>query len=122
MLIDHFVLLRCIIAYFDLEKHCKVAPSPLKHVVQCLSINESRLDEMISTDIVSIPGYEIIVKNRNRVGGGVAIYYRRNLNVMNRQDLIPANVEGVCLVVTRPKSKPILIASVYRSPNSQIAS
>ena len=38
----------------------------------------------------------------------------------SNQDLIPANVEGVCLEVTRPKSKPILIASVYRPPNSQI--
>ena len=60
----------------------------------------------------------MIVKNRNRVGGGVAIYYRSVLNVMNRQDLIPANVEAVCLEVTRPKSKPILITSVYTPPNS----
>jgi hypothetical protein len=62
----------------------------------------------------------MIVKNRNSVGGGVAIYYRSVLNVMNRQDLIPANVEAVCLEVTRPKSKPILITSVYRPPNSRI--
>ena len=78
------------------------------------------IDETISTDVVSIPGYEMIVKNRNRVGGGVAIYYRSVLNVMNRQDLIPANVEAVCLEITRPKSKPILITSVYRPPNSRI--
>ena len=91
-----------------------------KEPFDILSINESRLDETISTDVVSIPGYEMIVKNRNRVGGGVAIYYRSVLNVMNRQDLIPANVEAVCLKVTRPKSKPILITSVYRPPNSRI--
>ena len=35
-------------------------------------------------------------------------------------NLIPANVEAVCLEVTRPKSKPILITSVYRPPNSRI--
>jgi hypothetical protein len=34
----------------------------------------------------------MIVKNRSRVGGGVSIYYRSVLNVMNRQDLIPANM------------------------------
>ncbi|CAB3981891.1 RNA-directed DNA polymerase from transposon BS [Paramuricea clavata] len=57
-----------------------------KEPFDILSINESRLDETISTDVVSIPGYEMIVKNRNRVGGGVAIYYCSVLNVMNRQD------------------------------------
>ena len=91
-----------------------------KEPFDILSINESRLDETISIDVVSIPGYEMIVKNRNRVGGGVAIYYRSVLNVMNRQDLIPANVEAVCLEVTRPKSKRILITSVYRPSNSRI--
>jgi hypothetical protein len=53
-----------------------------KEPFDILNINESRLDETISTDVVSIPGYEMIVKNRNRVGGGVAIYYRSVLNVM----------------------------------------
>ena len=91
-----------------------------KEPLDILSINESRLDETISTDVVSIPGYELIFKNRNRMGGGVAIYYRSILNIKNRQDLIPANVEAVCLEVTRPKSKPILITSVYRPPNSQM--
>ena len=39
---------------------------------------------------------------------------------MNRQALILANVEAVCLEVTREKSQPILNASVYRPPNSQV--
>jgi hypothetical protein len=65
---------------------------------------------------------------KNCVGGGVAIYYRSVLNVMNRQDLIgmgwvclaATQARCVCLEVTRPKSKPILITSVYRPPNSPI--
>ena len=52
-----------------------------KEPFDVLSINETRLDETISTNMVSIPGYDIIAKNRNRDGGGVAIYHRSILNV-----------------------------------------
>jgi hypothetical protein len=55
-----------------------------------------------------------------REGGGVAIYYRSILNVINREDLIPEQVEAVCHEVIKPKSKHILIASVYRPPSSKI--
>ena len=34
--------------------------------------------------------------------------------------LVPEDVEAVCLEIIKPKSKPVLIASAYRPPNSQI--
>ena len=40
------------------------------------SINETRLDGAIGTDIL-IPGYDMAAKSRNREGGGVAIYLPR---------------------------------------------
>ncbi|CAB3980684.1 RNA-directed DNA polymerase from transposon BS [Paramuricea clavata] len=52
-----------------------------KEPLDVLSINETRLDEIISTDTVSIPGYNMVAKNRNRQGGGVAIYHRSILNL-----------------------------------------
>ena len=91
-----------------------------KEPLDVLSINETRLDETISTDTVSIPGYDMVAKNRNRQGGGVAIYHRSILNVIDRDDLVPEDVEAVCLEIIKPKSKPVLIASTYRPPNSQI--
>ena len=76
-----------------------------KEPLDILSINESRLDETIITDFVNVPGYELITKNRNRTRGGVAIYHRSVLNVVNRKESIPVNVEDVCLEVIRPKCK-----------------
>jgi hypothetical protein len=42
------------------------------------------------------------------------------LNVIDRDDLVPEDVEAVCLETIKPKSKPVLIASAYGPPNSQI--
>ena len=91
-----------------------------KEPFDVLSINETRLNETITTNMVSIPGYDNIAKNRNRDGGGVAIYHRSILNVIDRDDLVPADVEAVCLEIIKPKCNPILIASIYRPPNSKI--
>ena len=74
-----------------------------KEPFDVLSINETRLDETISTNMVSIPGYDIIAKNRNRDGSGVAIYHRSILNVIDRDNLVPAYVEAVCLEIIKPK-------------------
>ena len=37
------------------------------------------LDDSISDKYIEIGGYEIVRKDRNRFGGGVAIYYRDTL-------------------------------------------
>ena len=41
-----------------------------------LTLNETRLDGSILDCEVQIPGYDIIRSDRNRYGGGVAIYIR----------------------------------------------
>ncbi|CAB4032892.1 RNA-directed DNA polymerase from transposon BS, partial [Paramuricea clavata] len=91
-----------------------------KEPLDVLSINETRLDETISIDTVSIPGYDMVAKNRNRQGGGVAIYHSSILNVIDRDDLVPEDVEAVCLEIIKLKSKPVVNASAYRPPKSQI--
>ena len=56
-----------------------------------LSINETRLDNTISNDEVKITGYDLIRKDRNRNGGGVAIYVRRTIPYTDRNDLLTNN-------------------------------
>ena len=87
--------------------------------IDIFSINETRLDESIDDGLINISGYEILCKDRNRMGGGVAIYYRDNLNVIGRNELVPDSLEAVCIEVRKPKSKPFLIVSLYRPPNSR---
>ena len=52
-----------------------------------LTLNETRLDSSILDCEVQIPGYDIIRSDRNRYGGGVAIYIRT---------IIPYIISGGC--------------------------
>ena len=66
-----------------------------------------RQDGSISDSVVNIQG-----KDRCRHGGGVAIYTRDILNVREMSQIVPENIESVCLEI-KPKSKPILLSTVY---------
>ena len=64
-----------------------------------LCINETRLDNSISSTEVEISGYEIVRRDRN---------------------LISENVEALCLEIRKPKTKPVLVATWYRPPDLNI--
>ena len=91
-----------------------------KESFDILSVNETRLDKQITDSIVNINGYSIARHDRNRDGGGAAIFYRNCINVALRNDLIPEVLEAICVEVMQAKSKPILIATVYRPPNTSM--
>ena len=91
-----------------------------KESFDILSVNETRLDKQITDSIVNTNGYSIARYDRNRDGGGVAIFYRNCINVALRNNLIPEDLEAICVEVMQAKSKPILIATVYRPPNTSM--
>lgn len=61
-----------------------------------------------------------MIRDRNRNGDGVAIYIRNNINFRIREDLMPEELEALCIEVSKPKSKPFLVATWYRPPNSSL--
>ena len=85
-----------------------------------LAINESKLEGTISDTEVYIPGYIIIRKDRSRSGGGVALYIRENLSYTNRIDLVPENLEMVCLEINLPRSRSFLVSTWYRPPSAEM--
>ena len=85
-----------------------------------LTLNETRLDDSILDSEIKISGYDIIRRDRNRYGGGVAMYIQSNISFTNRTGLVREALEQICIEVTKPKSKPFLVSSWYRSPNSKI--
>ena len=85
-----------------------------------LTLNETRLDDSILDSEIKISGYDIIRRDRNRNGGGVAMYIRSNISFTNRTDLVREALEQICIEVTKSKSKPFLVSSWYRPPNSKI--
>ena len=84
-----------------------------------LIVNETRLDDTCQSEF-HIDDYSVITKNRNRQGDGVAIYRRDPTDFINRKDLQNENLEFLCVEIRRPKTKPFLVSTWYRPPNSPI--
>ena len=85
-----------------------------------LAINESKLDDTISDTEVYIHGYIIIRKDRSRSGGGVVLYIRENLSYTNRIDLVPEDLEMVCVEINLPHSRSFLVSTWYRPPSAEM--
>ena len=98
-LIKHIDQLRTIL----LDKPCHI-----------LSINETRLSENIDDGFVKINGYDIFRADRNRVGGGVALYVKTAINTNLRQDLVSDDFEVICLEIKRAKSKPFFVIRDFK--------
>ena len=82
--------------------------------VICLS--ETWLDDSVSDGEISIDGYCLIRRDRNRSGGGVCMYIRSDLSFSQRSDLETAGLEVLFCDILLPKSKPIVIGTCYRPP------
>ena len=50
--------------------------------------------------------------------GRVCIYIRNSLNYRIRNDLMNDNLEFLIIEVSKPRSKPFLVGTWYRPPNS----
>ena len=73
---------------------------------------------------VCLPGYEIIRRDRSvngRNGGGICIYFRANINYKFRDDLHLEVLENLVLEIKKPRSKPILVSTWYRPPDSPVS-
>ena len=85
--------------------------------IDILSFNETKLDFTIDDSEQYLSGFEIIRKDRkiNR------FYVRSNLNYKTREDLGTENLEWLTLEITRPRSRPFLVATWYRPPDSPVS-
>jgi len=81
-----------------------------------ISVSETKLDETIQDEEISIHGYNLIRKDRTRNGGGVACFIRSDIHFNNREELVD-DMESIFFDILLPKSKPILIGILYRPPS-----
>ena len=81
-----------------------------------IRITESKLDHNEPDLEVNLPGYDILRYYRNRNGGGVACYIRKDL-CFNTRPLNCKEIENIIFGILLPKSKPITIGVFYRPPN-----
>lgn len=79
---------------------------------------ETWLDDKISDEEVAIPGYEIIRRDRNRRGGGVAVYIKEMFVYEKVIYLYQQDIENVWVKIQLPKQSDILINCIYRPPDA----
>ena len=89
--------------------------------IDIISINETKLDENIGNNEVDIPGYTIVRRDRTtNGGGGVCFYIRNSIQFTVRNDLTMETIENLCVEIQKPKSKPFVVVTWYRPPDSRI--
>jgi len=84
-----------------------------------LSFTESWLKPDITTDSLKIPGYKAPFRRDriDRMGGGVIVYVKDDINCVTRNDLQVGNVECIWLEV-KLRNKKYLYGTFYIPPNS----
>ena len=97
----------------------------LQHIVHyysidCLSVNETLLNSSIPDGEISIKGFCLFRNDRDRNGGGVALYINENLSPCMINDNTCISSESVWVKV-KVKYGYIIIGSIYRPPNSPVS-
>ena len=96
----------------------RIMLSELKSGIQLIAFTETWVNNDIHDAELHIPGYNLFRKDRVSRGGGIAVYVRCNITAFRREDLEDANVEGLWLEISLPKSRGFLVGAFYRPPNS----
>lgn len=74
------------------------------------------LENNVFDSVLLINNYNILRRDGYRYGGGVCLYIRCDLTFNARDDLLHQDLESLWIELLLPKTKPILIAAVYRPP------
>ena len=81
-----------------------------------IGISESKLDESVLEPDIEIDNYKILRCDRNRHGGGVACYIRKDLSY-NIISVFQSEIESVFFEILLPNSKLITAGTIYRPSN-----
>lgn len=86
-----------------------------------ITISETHLDDSINNESIQIDGFHPPIRNdRNRYGGGVAIYISDKLSYYERTDLSMQGLEIVWSEI-QTNNKKFLIGTLYRPPSSLVS-
>ena len=88
--------------------------------IDIFAMNETKIDNSVSDHEIAIENYVTIRKDRNRQGGGVALYVHKSLKVEILHHDSLNDLEIVAVVVHSKICKPLLVTTWYRPPSSTI--
>ena len=90
------------------------------HKPHLLCLNETKLDNEIRDEDLVIEGFHSIYrKDRDRHGGGVAMFISEEIKFLEREDL-ETDFESLTVELNIQYVKPILITTIYRPPDSLV--
>ena len=100
----------------SLVKHIdELRVAMINQPLDILAINESKLDDNDS-DMLSLHGYTLVRRDRNKKGGGVCVYLRDSLSFKRLHEFEEQNLELIALEIQKPNLKPFLFTAWYRPP------
>ena len=85
-----------------------------------IGINETKIDSAIDDSHIAIDEYDVIRKDRNSVGEGVALYVHKSVDLKQCDDLINSDIEAISAKIKIGNYK-ILVTSIYRPPGKPVA-
>ena len=89
--------------------------------IDIMTLSETHLCSSIDDNEVSIPGYTCLRRDRNRNGGGVAMYIKNDLIFLRKDEFCQnMNLEIIVVEIKLEKQKPFLVICWYRPPNSKL--
>lgn len=90
--------------------------------IDIIAINETKLDVTVTDNEVNIQDYHIVRRDRTtNGGGGVCFYVKNSINFTIRNDLNVDSLENLCLEIQKPRSKPFVVVTWYRPPDSPVS-
>ena len=80
-----------------------------------IGINETKIDSNISDTDIQIEGYEVVRRDRNKWGGGVALYIHKSISADYevRLDLMHYRLESFSIQIKLGKFRTFLITVIY---------
>ena len=87
--------------------------------IDVLCISEAWLDETISDSQIKVDGYIIERNDRNRHGGGVALYIKEDIDYQLRNDL-DCDTECLWIQCKLASDTSILLCNLYRPPSADM--
>ena len=91
-----------------------------QHSPHIICLNETKLSEEISDELLHMDGFQSIVrKDGNRHGGGVAAYVKNGIKFKTREDL-NSDIESISIELDIKHVKPIIVTTIYRPPHSLV--
>lgn len=88
--------------------------------LQVLAVSETHLETTVEDSEVMMEGFRMFRKDRDRCGGGVALYVQNQIKSEQQNDLMQDDTEMVWIRVSQPGREDLLVGCCYRRPNTKI--